>query len=409
LEDKVYSGKRAEKGLPPLATFPLLAVFLIPASAFGDGGTLHLRTIPWDKSNPGWQIENASLSSRRTATIALGTYGDQDVHVFEPEEGPPIRILVTDSKPHRIACDVNGDGIYEDDEIVTEHGRLESVRVPYPLRDTIPSVTAVVNVMWYFRTWELTVERITTVYRGKITLRDHEYPAQLVFRSACPTGDVVSEAIILDSNGNGSFSPADDTWFSSEGIAYLDGSLWTVRTAFQDGKADVTLEPYSGPTGRLEIEGEGLHWLSVRKEPGDETTEITKKDFDIRVPGNEGPEFELPPGNYKVAKVWLKPEKAKSVFYRSVDMKEPLEATVTAGATASIPAGGPLRGEVKVGPRFLSRNLSFDYEGCSNDAGIEFESLVPTRNGLVQPNEPPTFEVVDAAGQVAASGSFDYG
>jgi hypothetical protein len=396
-----------------MRTHIVLVLFLIlgfTVTSFGaDGGTLHLSTVPWDQSNPGWKIENATLNSGRAATIALGTYGAQDVHVFEPEEGPPIRILVTNSKPHRIACDVNGNGIYEDDEIVTEHGRLESVRVPYPLRDTVPSVTAVVNVMWYFRTWELTVERITNVYQGKITLRDREYPAQLVFRSAFPTGDVVNEAIILDSNGNGSFSPADDTWFSSEGIAYLEGSLWTVQTTFHNEKADVDLAPYSGPTGRLEIDGKGIHWLSVRKETGDETAEITKKAFDIRLPGKEGSTFALPPGDYEVAKVWLKPEKSRNVYYRSTDMEKPLEATVTAGATASIPAGGPLRGKVKLGPRFLSRNVSFDYKGCGNDAGIEFESLIPTRNALVQPNEPPSFEVVDAAGQVAASGSFDYG
>jgi hypothetical protein len=53
--------------------------------------------------------------------------------------------------------------------------------------------------------------------------------------------------------------------------------------------------------------------------------------------------------------------------------------------------------------------VSFDYEGCRNEAGIEFESLVPSMHGLIRPEAPPSFEVLDETGRAVASGSFDYG
>jgi hypothetical protein len=304
---------------------------------------------------------------------------------------------------------VNGDGEYQPDEIYSAAEACDNVRLPYPVRDDLPFIVVEIWPSSFFRHWQIHVTRISSVYQGKLTFGGNECTARLVFRSPFPKGDVVNEVVILNTQEDGIFDPLTDEWFSSEGIGVLDGDPWIVSTTFTEDRAEVALTPYTGPTGHLNIEGEGLHRLSLRMLPGEDPIASEDKAFEMCLPSLGDKGQALPGGSYQVAEVLLRSERMKSLFYHSEMADPPVEVEVVPGATTSLAAGGPLKGKVTVEQSFLSNTVNLEFEGCVNQAGIEFEPASLMKGILLPPNEEPLFDIRDVEGNTLRSGKFDYG
>lgn len=407
----------------------LILLLLGSTASFGDGGILELRTLaPVEGAPQLWVLENSHLSSRQKASVPLAGGKPEDVYVLESQGRASIRLLINQSGPQRIACDLDGDGSFSEAEIQTatrEYSHWSSPRLslPYSMRLGIPPIVMETYCWTYDEECRLYVESILSYFEGRITLRSVEYAARLVFRSPFPDGTLINEAVILDQNGDGKFDSFTDPWFSSDGIAWLVDSLWVARTTFRGATAEVSLEPYHGPTGRLRIEGQGFHRLHLRMGPDRETGLPLELAYELCLPHGEKDEFTLPIGECSAGNAWLRAATGPWIYYRFEnprvwtapsklpvkDVPQIARTRITRDGVASLNLGGPLTDRAKVTVEPFSNRVRLEYEGCTNPAGLEYAAVTSREMGTRTPDVGPPFEIRNRRGLVVTSGNFDYG
>lgn len=399
---------------------PLLAmlIFCVAAGdASADGGILELHTrrpppgdiLPWEGESEGRLLMTEAVMRLDRETI-------EDVFIYAGEGPSAIRFVVSQSKPRRLFCDLNGDGECQPDEVyMTSSGGgqdfFRDVRVPVRVRDATQTIVADFQHTSFWKIHTLSVSRIMNLFEGKLTVAGTQYPARLEFRSLFPQDGVVNETITLDVNSDGSFDPVYDASFSSEGVAYLNGSLWSVGTDYHSATAEVSLEPYAGPAGHLEVQGDGIEQVLLQREYREPVDATPEPRYQLSLPPRADRIYPLPPGDYRVSGVWLRNLEKPDPLYRlsALPFDQARQARVIAGGTGSIVLGGPLYEAVKARRKPIFRSVHLDHQGWTNEAGFEFEEQQPRRLEALTPRTPPEYEILDSRGNRVAAGSFEYG
>jgi len=336
-----------------------------------------------------------------------------------------LRLIVSRSEPYRLFCDLDGDSGAQPDELYSVTGPpvFRNVAISLGVGDTRQTVLADIVAHMMDEYSSLSVERILSCYVGTLSIGGIDYAARIDFRSLFPQPAKVNEVVLVDTDGDGSLDPILDGWLLSRGIGSLKGSLWTVDTKFTGAQAEVSLEPYSEPTGTLEVNGEGIHQVRVslasRGHPGASIQTLC-------FPGTENGNYQLPAGEWRATEVWLRSPVIPDIFYcwESPSYLEEYQLPSGAGfriqpaRTASVHLGGPLFAGVHVSQRraCLSGRVHVEFDSCENAEGLDFRPVRYGKTGSETVSQlpsygstPPLFEIRDRRGQTVASGSFEYG
>ena len=413
-----------------------LFLFLILASidTYGDGGILKKFTLPMTEDGISWPIEPLGMGMDQLADFELEDQSKIEgypISFYAIEEHELWGFFSNESYP-RLFIDSNDDGKYQ---IVEGHRgepigepstsysqyRFRNVIFPIPVnpsqeasgKSLFLQVNMTGNIYNINKEKYVSIqcERFLTYFAGTLRLGDKEFPAHLLFRSLPSYRDTSTSLLILDTHLDNDFHPVDDLWFSTQGIAYIENSIWSVLTTFRENEAEVSLTPYQGPTGTLKMEGTGILKVAFQS-PRTLTQGENRTPMDeFTLPFKEDLTYTLPAASYNITKVWLTPnEESETLYQSSVQLFESVATlTIQENQTVTQWIGGPLTTAISVKMnRFLGR-LSLEYMSCKNQAGLKFAELQKDNINGGDSLPPPSWEIRDKRGTIIRSGSFAYG
>ncbi len=251
------------------------------------------------------------------------------------------------------------------------------------------------------------IVRFLNRFEGTVLAGSNTYPAWMIIRSLNLYNNLPNTLIFLDMNRDGQFHPVDDTWFSSEGAASIDGLLWKVTTAFRETEAELTLEPYDGPTGTLKLEGDGITQVGIRVPQ----SSMSKMSYEFSLPHRDDSSYTVPAQSLEFSKIWLTPGKESEIVFQwpIQSYNQATRFEVQENQTVSQSIGGPLHQSIEVQANWLSGRLNLSNKGCTNRRGLQFVGL--QKSDLVRGGElpPPSWELRDRRGAIIKSGRFAYG
>jgi len=389
--------------------------------AFADGGILTREPIPEKGQVLSSWVERGHPDFEQRATLSLPDSGEEvDVFVLRTDGDSPPFLYVSAEDATRVFSDLNGDGVIQADEIHEDPGespgfQWEDFDLPYPARDSIGSVRVGMYGWIFDGACRVGTTTVKDWYRGKVRIDGKDYEASLVFRTPLPKSGIVNEVVILDTDGDGVFQPFLDQWVASEGIAYFNERLWTASTVFSGSEAELTIRPYTGPTGKIEFTGKGVNQVHVLASAEGVPGLPEGIAVPVRLPARDDAVYELPPGACSVFETWLEPEKVSEILYHGEvpdgGAMKGATAALVAGGTASMAIGGPLTSEIATYHERFSREFYLQHKGCTNPGGLTFYAVVRsgTDAGFTHPRPGPPYEVHTSDGRLVASGNLDYG
>ncbi|MFH1739451.1 MAG: hypothetical protein ABIH23_10630 [bacterium] len=396
-----------------LLLFPIVS----PIAVHGDGGVLEYRSdrLPQD-FNP-WMIENARLVSSRKADARLDNDTKEDVFIVYQGAW---KLLFTRSGPHKLLCDLNDDGQFQPGEIFTgkplpsNDGWIwENITLPASANNA--TYLTVIDIAGQIsrRRVDASVQRVHNRYEGSLTIDGRNYQTCLAIRDPfqSPHDNQENGIIILDTNEDGVFDHFADPWLKSSGVGYLDGKLWEVETELSDNSAQVSLTPYEGPTGQLQIEGEGLYRLYIGT-PQRSEVRGGEPDYLICLPQRSDQTYTLPVHEFSVKNVWLRGSDESEIVYEpsfNDGTARDMKASVPEGATVSLMLGGPLKEKINVNARPLVGLVRLGLTQCSNSAGIKYVPIPLSQAGKGMDYPRPHWEIRDSENSMIKSGRFEYG
>ena len=397
----------------------ILGLLALAVSAWGwaDGGSLEFRLTGLERESFQWSLDSGGLTSRRRASLVLDKGAAEAVSVFE---ALPARLFVSMRKPLRLFSDLNGDGVCDSGELFSESSgnryttRFDNVKIPARLLYGDRPVILVDFEHLSFGAGYLNVVRVESCYEGSVTLEGRKYAARAVFRSPLTANREDNPAIILDADGDGKFNHFTDPWFSSSGIAFLHDSLWMTDTIFSGTSASVALRPYEGPTGRLRVEGQGVHRFYLQVQRSRALGSPVRCDRYLCLPAREDGVYLLPEGSYMLKNLWLLDAGEEEPTYfrwnaRSAGPSLMGLSSISKDSTQEVHLGGPLSTGIDVDSSNLIGRLGLDYRGLRNSSGLEFEPIFsPETEGEWRP-AAPRFEIRNREGAAVASDKFEYG
>ncbi len=387
----------------------LLSLFAFAATLVnGDGGTLQFVENDGTVQIHARPLRNTSYQSQRSANVRLEDESNVQAHLWEiPTGDRTLKLLSTTKPPYRFACDRNGDGEYGTEDISVSHsasmGHYTSVGVPVTLGDGVRLCRMDVYVTGRGRNRSLIVMRVRSSHAGDIVVGGERYAARLVFRNGVPSDRYGGGMLILDANRDGRFDHFTDPWFSSHGVAYLRDALWNVNTTFSENHAHISIEPYSGPTGAIHVDGEGLRrlYLSLDSDAGS---------YDICLPQREDQMYTVPlgAGAARVSDAWIQAGTSTNPLFQLALDSSLRPVSIRENGTSILEIGGRLQAKLRVRSNPFLGRVTLDYKGCIA-RGLKYNAVDPGHpdGGLNPP--APWWEVRDAEGNVVATGQFEYG
>ena len=405
--------------------FLLLILCISPSCVFADGGTLKFRqSLPDEEISP-WTSENYNAVTEQKAMMRLDKEKAEEVYVFNyrsnKNSGKSDRvILVTQSKPPRLFFDLNGDKTFQPDEIYSAQPihlnstdpiyNVKNVKLPLLDDHVQPIAETDIQIFQFKKKCRFYVEKIRSCYEGKLLLDGKEYLTRMILLSPVPYPMRNNEVVILDINQDGKFNPFEDCWFTNQKTVFIDGRNWNLSTEFNESEVNIQLTPYTGPTGKLVIEGENFHRLYLDKY--DSTGHM------ICLPVCDELTYTLPTGLYRINKLWLKTDNSKEFLenYNSIDTGDSLsfgsansgKIQIKKSETETIQLNGKLKNTLKAIPSLSSGNVILQYNGFRSISRFSF-LLVSYESGKFNRSTGPKWEIRNAKNVVIASGCFEYG
>jgi hypothetical protein len=388
-----------------------IALLLSAGPSFADGGVLEFHADRSMRSSG-----PCPNGIARRAMMRLDGNAPEEVLVVEANSDPPLLVAASVSEPFRLFCDRNLDGECQPEELfeanagATARNRwFMDVGFPVRLGESALTLSANLSVDIYspqIRFVDLT--EIKGCYEGPLRIGDTEIPSRLIFD---PLGSLeadrqfeVERTIVLDTNGDGDFDRLKDPWIAPNGVGWFEGELWSVRTVFTDATAEVSIAPYDGPTGRVEIEGEGIRRFHLRVSSA--TAPATQREH-LCLTGWGGMTYSLPIDNYTVSKTWLRSDTLPKLHFRN---DESGHLRVSESATMEANLGGPL--EINVSANRLAALFGLvllDCENCKNASGLTYRRTGPDGDPAELRAPAPSFEIRDSQGIVVVTDQFEYG
>lgn len=399
----------------------LLFLFLLfPPAVFSDGGMLTRNTLAPEDNSMVWALSIYDIPVPQAETKSIGTdsFTGYQLSFGSFEQS----LFLTDTRPFRLFSDINKNYTFEIQEEIA--GKPQQSLNPLSVRDerifydaglsirlgtaTVPFV-ADIRVWWqkngYYDQIMNKLVRCRTVFEGTLIANGKEFPARLFFLSL---DFLFKPYIIVDANRDGFFNPIDDPWFASDRTAILDGSLWTVKTNFTADTAIVSLAPYKGATGTLQLQGEGISQVVLgRRVSGSRLLP------EFSIPRLENPTCTLPVGIYAVMRIWLRSKEQTGVVYQwpgEITYKTTYpDLQIETNKTASAYVGAPLTDTLKTIAQNTCGNTWIEYAGCVNQSLYSFVEIKPDDLLRGTALQPATWIMKDRLNRIIDTGKFRRG
>ena len=393
-----------------------LGGFLLTASfAFCDSGILRFQESIPENEIVIWPSDEFIYFQARQASIRFGGEKDEEVLALQSEGVPSFSLVFSSAEPDLLFRDRNGDGKCQEGEIYrgkkgeTGYGRrFEGIPVPMQVGDATRVVT--LEFRHSTRAGYINDVRVTSCYRGTLSIKGNECPARLVFRNLRPAAKTVNEVIVLDTNRDGAFDFYSDDSFSASGLAFCADAFWRVKTNFSGDTAEVSLVPYDGPTGNLRVTGEGIYrvLLEARKTTIADLPE--ESSFLVFLRKAQNGEYVLPVGEYRVKQSILLLDQKAEVFYRYTEYGgDWFSITSPSVSVPSFPLGGPLSCQIGVDSTTLSGRADVRCDLPANSDRRTFEPVYRSLDRRRELIPPPWIEITDSRGSVVSSVQLEYG
>jgi len=393
--------------------FLVLAVLAFPQrEALADGGRLTLQPSGGEGMSFLWASGSTRLVQPRSAVQLLDRGSPESVRVFEYGALPKMRLVLSVEPPWRLFSDWNGDGACQSEELFFGQGKdwqdilYENVLAAVPVGDS----TRVLS--WDFRllrSYSLEVVSTRGRYEGTLDFQGVQYPARLGFRSPFATRDEINAILILDANHDGVWDYFSDSCLPGRGLGYLGDGPVSVDSAFEGDSVSVSLSPYTGPRGELNVEGRDLQCVLLQGQPIHWELEGGGQFCLISPPVRQSARFSLPEGEYKVSFVLLQAASDDAAFFINRDRDILSVIRIAPDPSQRLTLGGPLSLKMKVETDPLGRRVQLDLQSCHNAGGVEFVSISREQLRRGESASAPSFQIVDARGKEVASGQFAYG
>lgn len=397
---------------------------LLPLTVFCDGGTLSLQILAPDDESAAWVMEEAYCPIlNRVEKQIRGEETIAGYMSYYPVGPQSTHLLPTDTKPIRLFCDFDGDetftaseeckgtdgtDISKIDERIFRNVRLATL--PGPISESFQidifswrkDSTSTSKI-------QMQVFQCKNVYEGTLQAGGKDYNARLLFKDLFSLQTAPNTILILDCNRDGHFNPFDDTWFLSNGIASIDGSLWNVKTQYENQTVNVTLSPYSGFTGTLHLQGDGISQVVIgQRRPGssDPLQEVS-------LLACENNAFQLPVATYTISKVWLRSKEQPDIAYqwpmkKIYDVEECPEIRIEQDRESAIHVGGPLRDTLTVSKPNILGQIVLEYKGGMNNNGLGFYEINWKDLLHCMESQSPMWILEDSRGNRIHTGQFIY-
>lgn len=408
-----------------------LTGMLFPLNGYSDGGTLTRKVLAPEDESAAWVISDPIVY--REIGACSGIIDGKDTvegFAFKINVGAvSVELFLTDSKPARLYCGEQKDerfyefqsseGVVETQErgdLNREDHLFRNVLLPTP--PGVGSIPALVDIhckkskdlVGFFH--KIRIIQCKTIYEGTLDAGQQQYAARLIFRSLDFSSSAI--CIVLDTNRDGVFHPLDDVWFSGNWFACLDGKIWNVRTTLEGEIARVSLEPYTGAVGLLQLQGEGIVQASVGALlplVSPRMTVKTKPAVEFSIPYRENLPCALPVDDFVIASVWLQSRNQKEFVYQWPIFwtTEYTDFKITENQPCQVVVGGPLSDSIKAEMQNPFGALQINYEGCVNENRYRFAEM--KYGDFLHYNllQPTLWTLKDSCGAVVSAGPFENG
>lgn len=409
-------------------------VVLIHRSVLGDGGILNRTSLPAGDRSAVWAMDSPSFSSQEKP-IAKKLLNGETLEGYEIELSADtvVKSFLAKSQPPRLFIDLNADGVFQSSEgfagerpeIAEFEDEFHYRNIPYSLSfGPIPSPLFVDIRTWliddprYEDRYILNILQCKTIYEGALRVGGRNYAARLLFRSLYRIQMEPIACILLDTNEDGVFHPYEDLWFPANWYAYIEGKCWTVRTIFSGQSADVVMEPYTGPVGTLQLQGEGIVRVCVGKSgkpmpPAFLRAGTPVFGLEFSLPLREDTTYSLPVDHYVVTNIVLQSGGSQETFLQwpvshSYDT-EYSPIFIQKNQTNTIWIGGPLNEEIKIYPKNSFGYVLLEYSGLFNRNRYSFIERQRSDLYASHRSQPSLWTMKDNWDRVVRAGQFQNG
>ncbi len=412
----------------------ILLLVAMHHSSFGDGGRLNLATLPAGDRSAVWAMEFTAFSSQEKPIEKKLPNGETlEGYAIELFTDTVVKSFLAKSPPLRLFIDLNGDGVFQASEGFTgerpEIAEFEEdfvyCNIPYPLSfGPIPSPLFVDIRTWlnddprYEDRCILNILQCKTIYEGALRVGERNYAARLLFRSLYRIQTEPIACILLDTNEDGLFHPYEDLWFPANWYAYIEGKCWTVRTIFSEQSTDVVIEPYTGPVGTIQFQGEGIVQVCVGKSgkpmpPAFLRARTPVFGLEFSLPLREDMTYSLPVENYAITNIVLQSDSSQETFLQwPVSHSYDTEYSPIfnqKNQTNKIWIGGPLNDEIKIKTKNSFGDVLLEYSGVFNRSRYSFIERQRSDLYASHRSQPSLWTMKDSRDRVVRAGQFQNG
>lgn len=403
----------------------LSLVFIVGTAQAEDGGVLafNSRVIP-DSSPAPWPINTDLPSNTRAASMQLGGLMPEQV-ISGTCDGRLMAI--TANPPYRLFLDQNGDQKCQSEEI---HSTSEPITltkyfkgVPYlaHIGEMTQSLVTDIQVFSYSISAYFSIRKVQSGYQGKVSIGGSEYPALLTYRSLGSRNGTIDGVLMLDTNRDGTFGHFQDAWMLCNGTGSLGGELWNVKTTISGESAMVSITPYVGETGTLQVTGDGV--LRIYLEIAGSTQEesfpwLHSSHPDICLESREDGLYKVPAGFYSIQDVWVGSVTSTMTGTELwtgtqvlFEMRGQKPFAIAKDETVAKNLGGPITQKMETDPFWSCLGYVFLEPGdFQNSSGTVFQ---PTNLMAIvydgSSGNASGYEIRNSAGRVVTKGNFQYG
>ena len=392
-----------------------LFFLLYPALSFGDGGVLSLQTVsPEEKISP-WAAQTFGARSSQRAEIRLADGVKEDVYQVSLDSLLPNHLFISSSQPCRLFNDLNGDKIYQPNEIYSSQQMPGSANGyifnNVKLRMQLDELQFVIDtrILVYVDKKYAMLNSIDSqrFFMGDITVGSVKYPARLLIQYPFHD-DMHPESnffIVLDSNRDGIYDPFRDICVSPQGFAYINDTLWNIKCQFTASEIKVYLAPYKGPKGKLLLQQKTVQGLWLKN---------WSHNCILYLPFREDATYTLPAEEYRIQKLWISAAKYSKLFYELLnpfymdDTHQEKNITIKDSQTETVSVGDYIKQGLEVSTSFLSF-ISLRFEETKDNSENRYLLIDEIDLGRVSPATLPLWQIRNSDNKVITSGHFEYG
>ena len=244
------------------------------------------------------------------------------------------------------------------------------------------------------------------IYEGTLSIKEKSYPARVLFQKWNDSSDMPKAILQLDENRDGRFHPIDDSWFECDQIAIVGGMPYRVQTQFLNREASVTFTAFTGPTGTLQLQGEGISQVVLGKRIPGSIEPIQK----FSIPYIENASHTLPVGLYSIMRIWLRSQEQLDVVYQWPDLphsrSEDIDITIEKDTPFSVWIGGPLKDSYNVISPSLYGNTWIEFDGIRNQRLYRFAEIKYDDPQPLPDAQTLFWSMKSSQGQVIHAGQF---